>query len=118
MAAFGLSDKSLETLRRILSSCPAVEKALIYGSRAKGQHKHGSDIDITLLGQDALLTLASGKVQTRAAGQDITLRADDFDAFFAERSDRLLNLIENATGKSIARDAPKCQLKTHHDRSE
>jgi predicted nucleotidyltransferase len=50
MAAFGLSDKSLETLRRILSSCPAVEKALIYGSRAKGQHKHGSDIDITLLG--------------------------------------------------------------------
>jgi predicted nucleotidyltransferase len=49
MAAFGLSDKSLETLCRILSSCHAVEKALIYGSRAKGQHKHGSDFDIPAL---------------------------------------------------------------------
>ena len=37
----------------------------------------------------------------------VPLRADDFDTFFAERSDRLLNLIENATGKSIVRDAPE-----------
>ena len=29
-----------------------IEKAIIYGSRAKGNFKPGSDIDLTLVGQD------------------------------------------------------------------
>lgn len=33
-----------------------------------------------------------------------TLRADDFDAFFADRRERLSQLIESATGKRVARD--------------
>jgi predicted nucleotidyltransferase len=50
---FGLSDKTLCTVRQILSHYPAIEKAIIYGSRAKGNYKKGSDIDLTLIG-DAL----------------------------------------------------------------
>ncbi|NBX62965.1 MAG: nucleotidyltransferase domain-containing protein [Betaproteobacteria bacterium] len=50
MTQFGLSDKSLETVRDILSTCPEIEKALVYGSRAKGNYRTGSDIDITLVG--------------------------------------------------------------------
>ncbi len=50
MTQFGLSDKTLETVRDILSTCPAIEKALVYGSRAKGNYRTGSDIDITLVG--------------------------------------------------------------------
>jgi len=34
------------------------------------------------------------------------LRSDDFDAFFTARSEALLSLIEDATGKAIARDVP------------
>ena len=37
------------------------------------------DIDVTLLGQDALLTLQSGKIESRAAGKTTFLTADDFD---------------------------------------
>jgi|GEM_PF-2154884 len=38
---FGLSDGVLEKIRGILATFPAVEKAVIYGSRAKGTFKHG-----------------------------------------------------------------------------
>jgi predicted nucleotidyltransferase len=50
---FGLSEKNIMTVRQILARYPVVEKAVIYGSRAKGNFKNGSDIDLTLLG-DAL----------------------------------------------------------------
>jgi predicted nucleotidyltransferase len=50
MTQFGLSDQTLETVRDILASCPEVEKALVYGSRAMGNYRTGSDIDITLIG--------------------------------------------------------------------
>lgn len=50
MSQFGLSDQTLETVRDILASCPEVEKALVYGSRAMGNYRAGSDIDITLIG--------------------------------------------------------------------
>lgn len=50
MMQFGLSDKTLSTVRQLLGHYPAVEKAIIYGSRAKGNYKRGSDIDLTLTG--------------------------------------------------------------------
>ena len=47
---FGLSDKTCATIRHILGQYPQVEKAVLYGSRAKGNYKNGSDIDLTLTG--------------------------------------------------------------------
>jgi len=49
--SFGLSDKTCATIGQILGQYPQIEKAIIYGSRAKGNYKDGSDIDLTLLGQ-------------------------------------------------------------------
>lgn len=50
---FGLSETTCATIRQILGQHPQIEKAVIYGSRAKGNYKNGSDIDLTLMG-DAL----------------------------------------------------------------
>jgi uncharacterized protein len=47
---FGLSEKNIAAVRQILERYPSIEKAIIYGSRAKGNYKHGSDIDLTLFG--------------------------------------------------------------------
>ena len=47
---FGLPESTLACVRRILAANPNVEKAILYGSRAKGNYKTGSDIDLTLLG--------------------------------------------------------------------
>lgn len=47
---FGLSEKTIERICSVLSSYSAVQKAFIYGSRAKGNFREGSDIDIALTG--------------------------------------------------------------------
>ena len=52
---YGLSEETIERICGILAQHPAVEKAILYGSRAKGTFKPGSDIDLSLHG--ATLTL-------------------------------------------------------------
>jgi predicted nucleotidyltransferase len=50
--AFGLSDYTLETIRTILAQYSGIQSAVLYGSRAKGTYKTGSDIDISLYTDD------------------------------------------------------------------
>lgn len=52
MAHFGLPERTLAIVRSILADFPQVEKAILYGSRAKGSYQRGSDIDLTLLGAE------------------------------------------------------------------
>ena len=47
---FGLPERTVEKIRDVLARHPAVEAAILYGSRAKGNYRNGSDIDLTLLG--------------------------------------------------------------------
>lgn len=49
---FGLSEETIRKIRSLFARHPAVEKAVLYGSRAKGTCKPGSDIDLTLYGED------------------------------------------------------------------
>ncbi len=49
---FGLPPATLEKLRSVFSRHDAIERVLIYGSRAKGNYHPGSDIDLTLLGRE------------------------------------------------------------------
>lgn len=46
----GLQKSTVAKICGILARFSAVEKAVLYGSRAKGTYKPGSDIDLTLLG--------------------------------------------------------------------
>lgn len=59
--SYGLSDDTIEKICGVLSRHPAVEKVILYGSRAKGSYKPGSDIDLTLLGE-ALTTRELGSI--------------------------------------------------------
>jgi len=47
---FGLPQRTIDIIRRILAEVPEVEKAVIFGSRAKGTYRPGSDIDLALFG--------------------------------------------------------------------
>ena len=49
-ADFGLPTTAIAALRGVLSQYPQIERALVYGSRAKGNYRSGSDIDLTLDG--------------------------------------------------------------------
>jgi predicted nucleotidyltransferase len=50
--SFGLLDTDIETIILILRKYPKVERACIFGSRAKGNFKNGSDVDIAIKGSD------------------------------------------------------------------
>lgn len=47
---FGLSEITVQKICAVLARYPQVEQAILYGSRAKGNYKRGSDIDLTLRG--------------------------------------------------------------------
>ena len=47
---FGFSPRALGLLRGVFAQNAHVERAIVYGSRAKGNYRNGSDIDITLEG--------------------------------------------------------------------
>ena len=47
---YGLPDTTLDAIRDVFRRHPGVTRAILYGSRAKGTHRNGSDIDITLDG--------------------------------------------------------------------
>lgn len=46
----GLTEQQLVILWKALGRYPEIEEAVIFGSRAKGNYKPGSDIDIALKG--------------------------------------------------------------------
>ncbi|OPJ65309.1 nucleotidyltransferase domain-containing protein [Clostridium chromiireducens] len=48
---FGLKRIDLEYIIKTIEKFPEIEKAIIFGSRAKGNYKPGSDIDIAIYGE-------------------------------------------------------------------
>ena len=46
---FGLSDNAMEIIRGIYVQFPSIEKVIVYGSRAMGNFREGSDIDMTVI---------------------------------------------------------------------
>jgi predicted nucleotidyltransferase len=54
---YGLSTTTVERLQNTLLHYPEVEKAVLYGSRAMGTYRPGSDIDLTLCSDELNHTL-------------------------------------------------------------
>ncbi len=48
---YGLKQTVVEQISHVLARYPEIERAVIYGSRAKGNFKPGSDIDLALIGK-------------------------------------------------------------------
>jgi predicted nucleotidyltransferase len=46
----GISQNALDKIKAVLFSVQGVEQVILYGSRAKGNYKEGSDIDLTIKG--------------------------------------------------------------------
>jgi len=59
---FGLSESTIERIRAVFAKYPQLEKAVLYGSRAKGNYRNGSDIDLTLFGGADLTLVVLHKI--------------------------------------------------------
>lgn len=49
---YGLKEETVKKILQILSQYEEIDEAILYGSRAKGNYKPGSDIDLTLKGNN------------------------------------------------------------------
>jgi len=60
---YGISEPAFQSIQNVVHQHKGVTRAILYGSRAKGTHQNGSDIDITLDGEslsfDDLLRIES-----------------------------------------------------------
>ncbi len=54
---FGLEENIIEQINCVFAKYFQVEQVIIYGSRAKGNYKAGSDIDLSLKGENLNLSL-------------------------------------------------------------
>jgi predicted nucleotidyltransferase len=88
----GLNEVTVEKIRGVFARFPEIEKSVLYGSRAKGNFKTGSDIDLTLYGE----TLTPDLRATIAAALDDLLLPYTIDlSIFEELShDQLREHIE------------------------
>ena len=48
----GLTMHTIEAIQSVFKKYPHVTKAILYGSRAKGNYRRASDIDLTLMGDE------------------------------------------------------------------
>ncbi|MCE2706243.1 MAG: nucleotidyltransferase domain-containing protein [Proteobacteria bacterium] len=90
---FGLPDKTIDMIHGVFKKYKQIDKAVLYGSRAKGNYKNGSDIDLTLFGD----------------GLDYKLQMDIFDDL-----DELL--LPYMIDLSVYYDISNDELKEHIDR--
>ncbi len=56
---FGLKDNTIKQINLIFAKYTQIEQAVLYGSRATGNFKNGSDVDITLKGKDLKLSIVN-----------------------------------------------------------
>ncbi len=52
----GLKQEAIASIQAVFAACSAVNRVILYGSRAKASFKPGSDIDLTIMGENLSLT--------------------------------------------------------------
>lgn len=53
---FGLKEKHIEAINSVFRKHSEIDKAILYGSRAKGNYRNGSDIDLSLIGKNLTMS--------------------------------------------------------------
>lgn len=64
---YGLKESIIEQINSVFADFPEVQQVILYGSRAKGNYRNSSDIDLTL----------KGKVLTSQIVNKISWQLDD-----------------------------------------
>lgn len=54
---FGLKEVHINKIKSVFETHNNVDKVIIYGSRAKGNYRDGSDIDLTIIGNNIDINL-------------------------------------------------------------
>jgi len=105
---FGLPDQTIGLINEIFARYAEIEKVLIYGSRARGDCRHGSDIDLTIVGN------ISFSSKSRIAGLIDDLPIPYMCDLSIHKDIKNENLIEHIerVGKVFYEKSPNCSTVT------
>ena len=48
---YGLTENTINKINSVFANHPQIDRVLLYGSRAMGNYRNGSDIDLTVVGE-------------------------------------------------------------------
>ena len=113
---FGLDPDTERNIKQAFAEIPVIDKVILYGSRAKGNYRNGSDIDITLFGDK--LTLSNSVYPLTDGLEDLNLpymfdisifsHIDNEDLIeHIHRAGKILYLKEKGLPKGDALSLPK-----------
>lgn len=74
-AATGLSDAVINQIQAVFDQYPQIDSVILYGSRAKGNYRKGSDIDLTI-------KLKTGITPDLSLHHRIATQLDDLDLIY------------------------------------
>ena len=101
---FGLKPETVKKIQDCLSQFEHIDQAIIYGSRALGKHRPGSDIDLTLRGNKLTYTDLA-KLENKI--DDLLLPYKfDFSIFHAIDNQELVDHIERVGVPFYAKSEP------------
>lgn len=75
LSATGLSEAVIGKIQAVFGQYPEIDSVLLYGSRAKGNYRQGSDIDLTI-------KLKPGFAPDLALHHRIAMQLDDLDLIY------------------------------------
>ena len=89
---YGLTDKELQTLQTLFAANAHIEQVILYGSRAKGNCKPFSDVDIALKGE-ALSRMDINRLQAAIDESSLPYKFD-ISLFASLKTPELIEHIE------------------------
>lgn len=100
---FGLSENTIKEMAGVFSRYPEIKEVIIYGSRAKGNFREGSDIDLTL----------KGELLTEEICSKIWLDLDELELVYLIDLSLLKSLSSDSLGQHIERNGKIFYKKTN-----
>ncbi|MCK4260679.1 MAG: nucleotidyltransferase domain-containing protein [Halanaerobiales bacterium] len=97
---FGLKDNELKNIVKAIKGFKQIEKAVIFGSRARGDYKRTSDIDIAIYSKQITSTELN-LLRDQLSELDVIYKIDVVD-FYGLRKEGLIKNIEDE-GEEIFR---------------
>ena len=73
---YGLPERTLNTLMDIFIKYPVIKEVILYGSRAKGKYRNGSDIDLSLKANGAFTHADLLRITGDLDDSDLPYRVD------------------------------------------
>ena len=90
----GLTERMIEEIRSVIAEDERVDRVVLFGSRAKGSHREGSDIDLAVYGngigrRDASIWAERLEESLFPWSVDIVPIGDEIDTALLEDIDRV-----------------------------